>query len=94
MHHRRNRIPRAVKQIIDDHRKWRYLRWREQHARCYWCDIPVPLNSTAEEPTAMTLVHVVPISDGGADEYENVVMSCRSCAIKHNRFNFDCNTTI
>ncbi len=47
---------------------------------CHYCQVP-----TIVDPDAMstyrerTLDHVVPLSRGGADTLENVVLACRSC---------------
>jgi 5-methylcytosine-specific restriction endonuclease McrA len=57
-------------------------RWRvaeAQNWRCAHC-------AAALEPATATLDHVIPLSRGGADDYDNHVAACFSC--NQSRANF------
>lgn len=48
------------------------LYYREQ-GKCFWCDQPIPSIGEA------TKDHLIPISKGGQNSFENVVCSCKPC---------------
>jgi 5-methylcytosine-specific restriction endonuclease McrA len=54
------------------HRDWRRKRLKQQGGVCHYCRKPL-----AED--AATLDHVVPLSKGGYDHWENVVAACGPC---------------
>lgn len=54
-------------------------------AHCFYCSCPVFLRERHEptgwrpQPDDMTLDHLKPKSNGGADDLENLVIACRGC---------------
>lgn len=45
--------------------------YKRQNGRCYWCGIPVE--------NKYHIDHVIPLSRGGSDSPENLVVSCPTC---------------
>jgi 5-methylcytosine-specific restriction endonuclease McrA len=60
-------LPRA-----DNYRKRKRILLRLQEMKCFWCGMRLDLS-------AATCDHVVPLSKGGSDGYENTVVACASC---------------
>lgn len=57
-----------------------YLRTRvaeAQNWRCCWCG--VECDARRGRKTSATVEHVVPKSQGGADEWENMALACSDC---------------
>ena len=49
---------------------WRRKRTKKQNGMCHWC---------GNVMTNPTLDHVIPLSKGGEDHWENVVAACGRC---------------
>ncbi len=45
---------------------------RDRRWKCHYCQKSVPVDQRVAE-------HAVPLSRGGSDRMENIVMSCRQC---------------
>lgn len=61
-------------------RRWLRNKIRDQHNRCAICGVLMaPLCENREMPTSPTLDHVIPLSKGGRDHWENVQAAHRSC---------------
>lgn len=45
---------------------------------CHYCGVPTTLDPLPEHRRC-TLDHVIPVSRGGKDEIENMVIACKSC---------------
>jgi len=52
------------------HKNWRKTLMKMQRGKCYYCGCDM------DEPT---LDHVIPLSKGGEDTFENVVAACEPC---------------
>lgn len=52
------------------HQDWRNKRTKAQSGLCFYCQKPM---------TQPTLDHVIPLSKGGADHWENTVAACFVC---------------
>lgn len=59
-----------------------------QHLCCYYCKVPLEVsrlnNKCARRPT---FEHIIPLSKGGVDHPDNMVVACYSC--NHRRGNVD-----
>lgn len=69
------RLRRPSKRLLaqlaaNKHAEWRRKRVKMQDGRCHWC------GARMKEPT---LDHVIPLSKGGADHWENVVAAHEWC---------------
>jgi CRISPR/Cas system Type II protein with McrA/HNH and RuvC-like nuclease domain len=53
----------------------------EQNHRCAYCGqhMTLPRNSSRDNGMRMTIDHVIPVSEGGEDTWENVVAACADC---------------
>jgi len=49
----------------------------EQNHRCAWCGCAT--TEQRRQHNSSTIEHVQPLSMGGADEYDNMVMACSAC---------------
>ena len=49
----------------------------EQNHRCAWCGCET--TELRDQPHSSTIEHVEPLSNGGANEYSNMVMACSDC---------------
>lgn len=61
---------------------WRKLRRRalkELPHVCAHCDLPLNADAPRTAFNAMQLDHIVPVSKGGRDEFDNVQWSCPGC---------------
>lgn len=58
-----------------------YRKWvsRFGSLKCYYCnDITYPF-SDREHKKLTTLDHIIPVSKGGTNKQENIVISCKEC---------------
>jgi 5-methylcytosine-specific restriction endonuclease McrA len=53
--------------------------WEKGGRRCHWCGHDVFLDVAANHPRKATRDHVIALSLGGADHFNNMVCSCWSC---------------
>lgn len=56
--------------------------WQEQHARCCYCYKEtwlLPFTKKGKREDEATAEHVVPKSQGGKNNYQNIVMACSKC---------------
>lgn len=51
----------------------KYLTFLLSHDVCYWCKKRIP------DDTNKTIDHVIPLSTGGTNSPENLVLSCKPC---------------
>jgi len=49
-------------------------RYQEQQGRCFWCRQPLPAGYHRD--------HVIPISKGGTNGIDNIVLACPPCNVK------------
>lgn len=59
-------------------RGWRKRHFKIQEGRCFYC-AKMMLMQKALHPDQLTLDHLVPISRGGADTWDNTAGACRNC---------------
>lgn len=52
-------------------RRWCESRLKKQGGKCYWCGARILKDATAD--------HLIPLSRGGEDHYENVVAAHKWC---------------
>lgn len=57
--------------------RWRTIRATEQNWRCCWCGQSMLVER--DHPRSCTLEHVIPLSKGGPDAFENTAASCHRC---------------
>lgn len=57
-------------------RRWAESRLKEQGGKCYWCAKICPFNRPGMNLTAG---HLIPLSRGGPDHYENIVALHERC---------------
>lgn len=71
-------------------KRWNFLNTRERQAviftlfkgRCYYCGrkVRIPLKRDKQfKPDRCVIDHKVPISGGGADTLDNIVLACHEC---------------
>jgi len=53
--------------------------YREHKFNCVYCGININQNTPDGKKVVMTIDHRVPINMGGTDEYDNLVLACRTC---------------
>lgn len=58
--------------MVRERGKWRRQRLKEQGGRCYYCKAELGRASATTD-------HVIPLSKGGPDTFENTVASCEPC---------------
>lgn len=60
---------------------WRKKRCKMQNGRCAYCgdEIVVEAKQSSQLKKVATLDHVIPLSRGGEDHFENSVAACKSC---------------
>lgn len=56
---------------------WRLV--RQQQRRCHYCGIEANVYNDRHDPTHLEKDHRVPVSRGGSNGIENVVVSCHGC---------------
>lgn len=62
------------------HQKWRRKRFRHQKGRCLYCGCAMMLEGAPErQSNRCTLDHMMPLSRGGVDHWDNVVACCNTC---------------
>lgn len=70
---------RAVAKVVSRN-KWRWRLWRDHRGACFYCKRRTLLSDCHKaEPLFATVDHVIPVSRGGANVYENLVLACRVC---------------
>jgi len=63
-----------------DGRRRRKVLVRRVGKRCYYCDVVTdPVWTPREHPLHTQRDHLIPVSRGGSDGIDNVVVSCRAC---------------
>ena len=68
------------------HKKWLRYHLKRQHGRCHYCSAPLVVGHFRFRPT---LDHVVALSRGGADHFENTVAACYECNRKKSNRDYD-----
>jgi hypothetical protein len=64
----------------DDRHRLRRDLYREQGRRCYYCRRPITLKPQFQQaPDYATFDHKEPVSRGGTDRRDNLVLACRRC---------------
>ncbi len=78
---RKDRVrPRSKKEALADRREWLRVHREAQDNKCHYCRVPMWLHPIpAEAWRKPSLDHVVPLSKGGDDSFENTVAACRGC---------------
>ncbi len=59
------------------HIKWKIKQIAKQ-PNCCWCNKPMHLNDS-NDPLYATIEHIVPLSRGGLDNYNNIKLACNKC---------------
>jgi 5-methylcytosine-specific restriction endonuclease McrA len=59
---------------------WRRKKWKAQKGNCFYCSDPMLLEPQKYQAHKLcTLDHLIPLSRGGRDHWENVVAACHKC---------------
>lgn len=53
--------------------------YKAQDGRCHYCQLLIDLTTLQPYPRAPTIDHVIPISRGGKNTRENLVLACHFC---------------
>lgn len=66
------RVSKRIKGILrtNQRQNWRKTRIKMQRGLCHYC---------GQKMTEPTLDHVVPLSKGGSDSFDNTVAACLEC---------------
>jgi hypothetical protein len=69
-----------LRPLRDDRHRLRRDLYREQGHRCYYCRRPITLKPQFQQaPDYATFDHKEPVSRGGTDRRDNIVLACRRC---------------
>lgn len=55
--------------------------YKRDHGQCYICGKHLVLNNEYNRPDAPTIEHIIPISRGGTNTWDNVKLACRNCNV-------------
>ena len=68
--------PRLKMELLSNkRRRWATARAKQQEGLCYWCAKPFLALAGRE----LTADHLIPLSRGGEDHFENIVAAHRRC---------------
>ena len=57
-------------------REWRLA---QQVPYCWRCELPIDVNLSGLHPDGATVGHIIPVSTGGTDVYDNLALEHRRC---------------
>lgn len=75
---------KRVDQKRDRGASWKKKRDKiiEENDLCFLCGELVDKDAVAPDPTSPSIEHLIPYSDGGSDDLDNLALSCLGCNMK------------